>query len=97
MSDVWYVYLLECTGGRLYIGITPDLQARFDKHRRGRGALFTRINAPLRMIAALPCANRSEASRLEAEMKKLSPAHKRFMGSRWVLQMGLPTGAEDCS
>ena len=52
--SVWYVYLIECRGGRLYTGITPDLAARFEAHRAGKGALFTRLNPPERMLAAQP-------------------------------------------
>lgn len=86
----WFVYLLECQNGRLYTGITPDLELRFNKHYTGKGAMFTRLNKPLRMIAAKPCESRSEASRLEIQMKKLTPWQKRYMANRWPLQKGLP-------
>ena len=68
-SQVWFVYLLECENGRLYTGITPDLAERFRKHATGKGAMFTRLNKPSRMIAAQPCADRSEASKLERTIK----------------------------
>jgi len=85
----WFVYLLECKNGRLYTGITPDLEDRFKKHCSGKGAMFTRLNRPLRMIAAKPCENRSEASRLERLIKTLSP-QKRYMAAQWPLQENLP-------
>ncbi len=90
-NDVWFVYLLECVNGRLYTGITPDLDERFRKHAAGKGAMFTRLNKPLRMIAAVPCADRSEASRLERLMKGLTPAQKRLMAQQWPLHEGLPS------
>lgn len=90
MIDAWYIYLIECEGGRLYTGITPDLEARFAKHLAGQGALFTKLNKPIRMIAAKPFRNRSEATKAERVMKGLSAAHKRFMASSWPLQEGLP-------
>ncbi len=82
-SKPWFVYLLECRNGRLYAGITTDLEARFRKHCSGQGAMFTRINAPLRMLAATPCADRSSASRLEAAIKKLPAARKRQLAEQW--------------
>lgn len=90
-SLVWFVYLLECQNGRLYTGITPDLAERFRKHVTGKGAMFTRLNRPLRMIAATPCPNRSEASKLERTIKGLTPDQKRWMARTWTLQNGLPS------
>lgn len=89
-SPAWFVYLLECENGRLYTGITPDLVERFHKHATGKGAMFTRLNKPRRMIAAKPCVDRSEASKLERAMKGLTPDQKRWMASAWPLQNGLP-------
>lgn len=90
-NNVWFVYLLECVNGRLYTGITPDLDERFRKHAAGKGAMFTRLNKPLRMIAAIPCTDRSEASRLERLMKGLAPMQKRLMAEQWPLREGLPS------
>jgi putative endonuclease len=83
----WFVYLLECHNGRLYAGVTVDLAARFAQHRSGKGAMFTRLNAPRRMLAAQSCANRSEAQKLEARVKRLSVAAKRSLAAQWPLQL----------
>jgi len=63
-SRPWVVYLLECAGERLYAGITNDLAARFDAHRAGRGARFTKAFAPLRVVAASELPSRSDAGKL---------------------------------
>ena len=89
-SQVWFVYLLECENGRLYTGITPDLAERFRKHATGKGAMFTRLNKPTRMIAAKPCANRSEASKLERMIKWLTPMQKRWIAAQWSMYEMLP-------
>ncbi len=89
-SQVWFVYLLECENGRLYTGITPDLAERFRKHATGKGAMFTRLNKPSRMIAAQPCTGRSEASKLERTIKGLTPGQKRWMAAQWPVRDGLP-------
>lgn len=86
----WFVYLLECAHERLYTGITCDLLRRFDQHLNGHGAIYTRFNKPVRMIAALPCENRAEASRLEYRIKRLSAHNKRLMAARWPLTQDLP-------
>lgn len=89
-SQVWFVYLLECENGKLYTGITPDLTERFRKHATGKGAMFTRLNKPLRIIAATPCANRSQAGKLERVIKGLTPVQKRWIAAQWPMQCMLP-------
>lgn len=75
--------MLECSGGRIYTGITPDVAQRFDRHRSGRGAAFTRMHKPLRVIAAMRCGNRSEASKLESGLKKLQRPGKLLWAAQW--------------
>lgn len=82
----WFVYLLLCRNGRLYTGVTVDLAARFEQHRSGKGAMFTRINKPERMLAAAPCEGRSAALKLEARIKRLPPPQKRALAAGWPLQ-----------
>lgn len=91
MSQPWYLYLLECQNGRLYSGITTDLAARFDKHQRGKGGMFTRLNAPRRIVAATVFENRAEASKAEYRMKQLSVAEKLRVAAGWAKRPGLPS------
>jgi len=83
-SNIWYVYMLECQGGRIYTGITPDVDARFKKHRNGSGALFTRINKPVRLLAAMPCDSRGQAARLESTLKKFERNNKLLWAADWT-------------
>lgn len=77
MPKPWYLYMLECAGGRLYTGITVDMEARYKAHAEGRGAKFTRSYPPSRVVLMRSFANRSEASRAEHAIKKLSASEKR--------------------
>ncbi|HBC56914.1 MAG TPA: GIY-YIG nuclease family protein, partial [Gammaproteobacteria bacterium] len=37
----WYVYIIECSDGAYYTGITTDLKRRFAEHAgNGKGAKF---------------------------------------------------------
>ena len=81
MSDAaaaqpWVLYLIECAGQRLYAGITNDLAARFDAHRSGRGARFTKAFAPLRVVAASALPSRAEALKAEYALKQQPRAGK---------------------
>jgi putative endonuclease len=73
----WFVYLIECSDGSLYTGITVDLAARFAAHRDGRGARSMRLHAPVRMLAAEAHPDRSSASKAEYRIKRLTAAEKR--------------------
>jgi putative endonuclease len=73
----WFVYLIECTDGCLYTGITIDLESRFEAHLQGRGARYMRLHPPLRMLAAEAHPDRSAASKAEHRIKQLSAAEKR--------------------
>ena len=82
----YYVYVLECRGGRLYAGITTDLERRLHEHRAGkRGARFTRAYPPVTLVAAVRVASRPAALRLEAAIRRLRRAQKL----RWAAAMGI--------
>ena len=76
---MWILYLIECQRGTrtvYYTGITTDIQRRFNEHLAGKGARFTRAHKPIRVLASHTYANRSEASRAEAAVKKLPRSNK---------------------
>lgn len=75
--QTWHLYMLECAGERLYTGIAIDVEARFAAHVAGKGAKFTRSFPPVRILFSQSFPNRSEASKAEHAMKKLSSAEKR--------------------
>ena len=76
--------MLECNGGRIYTGIAVDVEARYKKHRSGTGAAFTRMHKPVRIVAVMPCADRSEASKVEAQLKKLERSAKLLWAAGWA-------------
>lgn len=76
----WYLYLIECTDGSIYTGITVDLAARFAAHCDGRGARYTRAHPPVRLLGFQQHADRSTASKAEYRVKQLSAAEKRLLG-----------------
>jgi putative endonuclease len=77
----WFLYLIECDDGSVYTGIAIDVDARFDKHRNGTGARYTRSRKPVRVLASFELADRSSASRAEYWVKRLPPAGKRALAS----------------
>ena len=76
LTYTWCLYLLECTGGSYYAGITNDLQARFSTHQQGKGARYTRAFPPLSILASKPYPDRASASVAEAQLKRLPKSKK---------------------
>jgi len=73
----WYLYLLECADGTLYIGISVDPQRRVKHHNAGRGARYTRTRLPVRLLGVVGAASQGEALRLERRLKRYTPQRKR--------------------
>ena len=76
MDKTWKLYLLRCKGGSLYTGITTDVEARLEAHRRGKGAKYTRGRGPLELAYTEECGTHSQALKREAEVKRLTREEK---------------------
>src|SRR5260370_41967554 len=72
----WYVYLILCRSGAIYTGIARNAAVRYAQHVAGTGARYTRANPPARLLVKFACLNQSEASRMEAAIKKLGAINK---------------------
>lgn len=79
----WFLYLLECSDGSLYTGITVDVAARYAAHAAGKGAKYTRGRPPVRLLAVASFPDRATASRAEYEVKQLSLPRKREFCSQF--------------
>jgi putative endonuclease len=73
---MYYVYLLKCADGTIYTGITTDVQRRFEEHKGGKGAHYTRVKKAVKILYTEEHADRSSASKREAEIKKLTRNQK---------------------
>lgn len=89
MAKSWFVYLIECTDGSIYTGITVDVAARYSAHLAGKGARYTRSHPPCRLLGAGAHPDRSAAARAEYRIKQLSPAEKRAFAAT-LTETGLP-------
>lgn len=79
-SKEWFVYIIEAENGSLYTGITTDIAKRFEEHLSGKsGARFFRTSKPVKIIYSEKYPNRSEASKREAAIKKMSALEKRSL------------------
>ena len=72
----WQVYIVECSDGSLYTGITNNLDKRITAHNDGRGAKYTKSRRPVKLRYSEPAADRKNASQREYAIKSLRKAEK---------------------
>lgn len=76
----WFLYVIRCKHGRLYTGITTDVERRFAEHSSDdkKGAKYLRGKAPLTLVMKKKIGSRSMALKMEARVKKLSKIKKEM-------------------
>jgi putative endonuclease len=65
----WFVYVLRCRDGSLYVGITNDLRQRVTEHNAGDAVAWTRRRRPVELVFAEKHPDKSSARRREIELK----------------------------
>ncbi|WP_455219976.1 GIY-YIG nuclease family protein [Kaarinaea lacus] len=81
MSDLWYVYILRCSDNSLYTGIATDVDRRLEEHNNdnGLGAKYTRTRRPATLVYQEEVKTRSEATKREYAIRKLSKQDKEAL------------------
>ncbi|MDD5557141.1 MAG: restriction endonuclease subunit S [bacterium] len=94
---VWFVYALECDNGSIYIGHTEDVERRFEEHRQGKGADWTKRHPPRRIAYWEEQPSQSAAIAREKKLKTGSGREwlKAEIGRRDLLAPGLPQPLAD--
>jgi len=86
----WFTYLVECSDGSYYVGITKDLASRVAEHNAGKGASWTRIRRPVKLRFAQPFPSKSDARKREAEIKGWRREKKEALWRSAVNVLGSP-------
>jgi predicted GIY-YIG superfamily endonuclease len=73
----YYVYILRCKDGSYYTGHAKDVEKRFEMHKKGRGARYTRMHEPEKLVYTEEFESRGEAMRRERRIKTLSHNKKQ--------------------
>jgi putative endonuclease len=73
----WRIYIIECKDGKLYTGITTDLERRVKEHNSGNGCRFTKYRAPVKLLYSEASRTRPQALKREIQIKRL-PRKKKL-------------------
>ena len=66
----FYLYIIETVDNTLYCGIARDVLARFEEHKTGKGAKYTRSHKPKTIVYVDIFEDKSSASKEEYRIKK---------------------------
>ncbi len=75
----YFCYILECADGSYYTGWSTDPARRERQHNAGRGAAYTRLHRPVRLVYVEEQSDRSSALHREIAIKRLTHAKKKLL------------------
>jgi predicted GIY-YIG superfamily endonuclease len=76
---VWFVYILRCADGSLYIGETGNLAWRLQAHNEGPACGFTARRRPVVLVYAEEYPSREAAVKRERQLKRWTRAKKEAL------------------
>lgn len=78
----YYCYILQCSDGSFYIGITNNLERRLKAHNEGVASRYTRSRRPVTLRYQELCGTRSQALIRECSLRLLSRKEKEALVER---------------
>jgi len=75
-GEAWYLYVLECSDGTFYTGVTKDMERRLQEHNDGRASKYTRSRRPVELLYSEKYPGRAEALVRECQVKTMTRRQK---------------------
>ncbi len=79
MSSPYFVYIVQCSDGSYYIGITINIEQRLLTHRKSRGARYTAMRLPIVLVHTESFSSQAQALHRESQLKKWTHAKKHAL------------------
>jgi predicted GIY-YIG superfamily endonuclease len=76
---MWFVYIVRCADGSLYIGETNDVDLRLRRHNEGRASEFTARRRPVVLAYSEQYPTRQAALPRERQLKRWTRAKKEAL------------------
>jgi putative endonuclease len=76
-----YCYIVECADGTYYTGWAIDPQHRVSVHNKGRGAKYTRMRLPVKLVYVEEQPDQRTAMKRERAIKKMTRSKKQKLFS----------------
>lgn len=77
-NELFFVYILSCSDGSLYTGITKNIENRIEQHNgiKKGGAKYTRSKRPVKLVYKKEFKTKSLAQKEEIRIKKMKRKEK---------------------
>jgi len=62
------IYILQCKGGKYYVGKTADVMRRFEQHKNGKGSAWTKKYPPVRLMECKPMTSPHDENNITKDM-----------------------------
>ena len=74
----WSVYMVRASDNSIYTGISTDVARRIEEHSSGnpKGARYLKGKGPLQLLLQKKVGNKSDASKVEWQIKQISKSKK---------------------
>ncbi|PIU59524.1 hypothetical protein COS86_03780 [Candidatus Bathyarchaeota archaeon CG07_land_8_20_14_0_80_47_9] len=72
----YYVYIIQCEGNSFYTGYTRNLNSRMRLHLNGKGARYTKMHRPEKVVYTEELGSIAEAMKREKQIKRLTHCQK---------------------
>ena len=72
-----FCYIVECADGTYYTGWAIDPEKRVQIHNKGRGAKYTRMRLPVKLVYVEEQPDRVAAMKRERAIKRMTREGKR--------------------
>lgn len=76
---MYTLYIIRCSDNSLYTGIAKDLEKRLAVHKNGKGSAYVRSRLPFSLVYSETHKNRSQATKRELEIKKMTKQEKETL------------------
>lgn len=77
MKD-YFVYILECSDGSFYTGVTSELEKRINKHNSGFYKCYTSSRLLVKLVYSNRFTNVNDAINIEKQIKGWSRAKRKL-------------------
>jgi len=75
----YYVYIVLCRDKTFYTGTSNNVKKRIATHNAGKGAKYTSVRRPVKLMYTEELENKSAALKREIAIKKLSRQQKEAL------------------
>jgi putative endonuclease len=73
---MYFLYILLCSDGSLYTGITNDISIRLQNHKSGYGSKYVKDRLPFKLIYSYTFTDKYTAAKRERQIKGWRRAKK---------------------